>query len=245
MDAAGRARLGPKGPPTLLDFRAAIDDKGSVLGWESEVFVPDRPKEFAVTLLAGGARRTAAATMRIPGNIHQALGDSLHHSQHQGDRALARRDAVSPVVDPHAGPHAEHVRQRELRRRSGGRRRRRSARVPVEELEGPARRRTIASGSRSSPTGSRSRAPARPVGDVVKGRGVSYVKYELVRTYVGVVADVEVNRKTGKVTVNKFHVAHDCGQIINPDGLRNQIEGNVVQTVSRTLIEELQFDRSR
>ena len=37
---------------------------------------------------------------------------------------------------------------------------------------------------------------------------------------------------------------HDCGQIINPDGLRNQIEGNVVQTVSRTLVEELTFDRS-
>jgi len=80
---------------------------------------------------------------------------------------------------------------------------------------------------------------------VVKGRGVSYVKYELVRTYVGVVADVEVDRKTGKVTVKKFYVAHDCGQIINPDGLKNQIEGNVVQTTSRTLLEELQFDRSK
>ena len=80
---------------------------------------------------------------------------------------------------------------------------------------------------------------------MLKGRGLSYVKYELVRTYVGAVADVEVDRKTGKVTVKKFHVAHDCGQIINPDGLRNQIEGNVVQTTSRTLIEELQFDRSR
>jgi CO/xanthine dehydrogenase Mo-binding subunit len=52
-----------------------------------------------------------------------------------------------------------------------------------------------------------------------------------------------VDRKTGKVRVTKFHVAHDCGQIINPDGLRNQIEGNVVQTVSRTLLEDLQFDR--
>ena len=78
-----------------------------------------------------------------------------------------------------------------------------------------------------------------------RGRGLAFVKYELVRTYVGAVADVEVNLKTGKVTVTKFHVAHDCGQIINPDGLRNQIEGNVVQTVSRTLIEELTFDRSR
>ncbi len=43
---------------------------------------------------------------------------------------------------------------------------------------------------------------------------------------------------------NRFYVAHDCGQIINPDGLKNQIEGNVVQTVSRTLLEDLQFNRS-
>src|SRR4029453_5754195 len=80
-------------------------------------------------------------------------------------------------------------------------------------------------------------------GDVVKGRGLSYIKYELVRTYVGVVADVEVNRKTGKVSVKKFYVAHDCGQIINPDGLRNQIEGNAVQRIDRRAPEDLQFDR--
>jgi nicotinate dehydrogenase subunit B len=40
-------------------------------------------------------------------------------------------------------------------------------------------------------------------------------------------------------------VAHDCGLIINPDGLRNQIEGNVIQAISRTLKEEVTFDRSR
>jgi len=79
---------------------------------------------------------------------------------------------------------------------------------------------------------------------MVTGRGLSYVKYELVRTYAGVVADVTVNRKTGKIKVERFYVAHDCGQIINPDGLKNQIEGNIVQTVSRALIEDLQFSRS-
>src|SRR5262249_54182791 len=84
-----------------------------------------------------------------------------------------------------------------------------------------------------------------PSGDIARGRGVAYVKYELVRTYVGAVADVEIDLRTGKVKVTKFYVAHDCGQIINPDGLTNQIEGNVVQTVSRTLIEEVKFDRSR
>src|SRR5262249_34396179 len=81
-------------------------------------------------------------------------------------------------------------------------------------------------------------------GNVVKGRGMSYVKYELVRTYVGAVADVEVNRDSGAIKVTNFYVAHDCGQIINPDGLKNQIEGNVVQTVGRVLKEEVTFDRS-
>ena len=57
------------------------------------------------------------------------------------------------------------------------------------------------------------------------------------------VAEVEVNRSTGDIRVTKFYLAHDCGQIINPDGLRNQLDGNVIQTVSRTLMEELKFDR--
>jgi CO/xanthine dehydrogenase Mo-binding subunit len=65
-----------------------------------------------------------------------------------------------------------------------------------------------------------------------------------VRTYVGAVAEVEVDRRTGVIRVPKFMLVHDCGQIINPDGLKNQLEGNVIQTVSRTLVEELKFDRS-
>jgi nicotinate dehydrogenase subunit B len=55
---------------------------------------------------------------------------------------------------------------------------------------------------------------------------------------------VEVNRKSGEIRVKHFAIVQDCGQIINPDGVRNQIEGNVVQTVSRTLKEEVIFDRS-
>ena len=68
--------------------------------------------------------------------------------------------------------------------------------------------------------------------------------YELSRTYIAGVAEVEVKRSTGEIRVTKFYLAHDCGQIINPDGLRNQLDGNVIQTISRTLIEELKYDRS-
>ena len=59
---------------------------------------------------------------------------------------------------------------------------------------------------------------------------------------VAIVAEVEVDRSTGKIWARKFTVAHDCGQIINPDGLKHAIEGNIVQGVSRTLWEEVKFD---
>ena len=64
------------------------------------------------------------------------------------------------------------------------------------------------------------------------------------RTYVGVVVEVEVDRTVGNVQVTKVYVVHDCGQIINPKGVQAQIEGNVIQTVSRTMKEEVTFDRS-
>ena len=56
------------------------------------------------------------------------------------------------------------------------------------------------------------------------------------------IAEVDIDRASGKIWARKFTVAHDCGQIINPDGLRHTIEGNVVQGISRTLWEEVKFD---
>ncbi len=50
---------------------------------------------------------------------------------------------------------------------------------------------------------------------------------------------------SGAVRVNRIVVAHDCGLIINPDGLRNQIEGNAIQSLSRALKEEVKFSETR
>ena len=77
-------------------------------------------------------------------------------------------------------------------------------------------------------------------GNMAKGRGVAISG--LAGTVVAQVADVEVDRSSGKVTVRKVTVGHDCGIIVNPDGLSNQIEGNVIQSVSRALMEEVDFD---
>ena len=80
-------------------------------------------------------------------------------------------------------------------------------------------------------------------GDILSGRGIAYAQRS--GAVVAIVAEVEIDRRTGKVWARKFIVAHDCGLIINPDGLRRCIEGNVVQGTSRALAEEVAFDRAK
>ena len=86
-------------------------------------------------------------------------------------------------------------------------------------------------------------APA-PVssGNIATGRGVAASARS--NSVVAVTAEVEVDKSSGEVTVKRVCVAHDCGLIINPDGLKNQIEGNVIQGTSRALMEEVKFDSS-
>jgi CO/xanthine dehydrogenase Mo-binding subunit len=79
-------------------------------------------------------------------------------------------------------------------------------------------------------------------GTKATGRGVSISNRA--GAICGAVAEVEVDKTSGKVTVKRFLLSHDCGLIINPDGLKNQIEGNIVQGVSRALMEEVKFDSS-
>jgi CO/xanthine dehydrogenase Mo-binding subunit len=60
--------------------------------------------------------------------------------------------------------------------------------------------------------------------------------------YAAAVADVEVNKSNGIVAVKRITIAHDCGLIVNPDGVKNQVEGNILQGVSRALLEEVAFN---
>ena len=78
-----------------------------------------------------------------------------------------------------------------------------------------------------------------------KGRGISCVLYEGDNGYGAMVAEVDVDRSTGQITVTRCVCALDCGPISNPDGLRNQIEGGIVQGISRTLREEVTWDAER
>ena len=77
---------------------------------------------------------------------------------------------------------------------------------------------------------------------VARGRGISCVAYEGDNGYAAMVAEVEVEMATGKVTVNRLVIANDSGPISNPDGLRNQMEGGALQGMSRALLEEVTWD---
>jgi CO/xanthine dehydrogenase Mo-binding subunit len=232
----------PKGPPTLFDYKAAIDAQGNVVGWQSEVFLPDRPKDLAVALLPAELASLPTDPSH-PGNVQASLGipytfPNIRATAHwlaetpfrpswirtpgrmqntYGNESFVDEIVVATGADP-----------LEFRLKN------------LKDPRGAELLQALRELAAWKPRAARSEVR----GNVARGRGLAFVKYELVRTYVGAVADVEVDLATGKVRVTKFHVAHDCGQIINPDGLRNQIEGNVVQTVSRTLLEELKFDRS-
>ena len=236
----------PKGPPTLMDMRAGMDAQGNVVAWEGDFYMPQQtPGGFLVPLVAATLSGMPAADHIAPGNVFQnsAIGYKFPNTKSICKRLETTPFRPSWIRTPGRmqNTYANECFMDEL-----------AAAANMDPLEFRLKylddKRGLELLDRLAGLAKWEKRPSpqkSASGNVVKGRGVSYVKYELVRTYIGCVAEVEVDRGTGVIRVPKFTVVHDCGQIINPDGLKNQIEGNVIQTVSRTLIEEVNFDRSQ
>lgn len=234
----------PKGPPTLVDLEAALDAKGNLSAWSSAFFHPlgiATPVALVAAILGalphemnigpGGIINDTAIPYTVP-NVrtvaHRLETTPLKPAWIRTPGRMQNTFANESFLDElaaAAGADPLEFRLRHLKDARG-----------VELLD---RLAVLAKWEKSTAKHGDHRAP------IATGRGMAYVKYELVRTYVGAVADVEVDRATGEIRVTRFFVVQDCGQIINPDGVRNQIEGNIVQTVSRTLMEQVTFNRSR
>ena len=237
----------PKGPPTLIDLRAAVDGAGGVTAWESEFFIPQQTAgSFNVPLVAATLTGMPAGEDVAPGNIFQ---NSAIPYKFANVKTVCHRLASTPfrpswIRTPGRmqNTYANECFIDELAAAANA--------DPVEfrlKYLDPNDKRGIEVLTRAAALAKWDKRPSPKRdqrGDVATGRGVTYCKYELTRTYIAAVAEVEVKRSTGDIRVTKFYLAHDCGQIINPDGLRNQLDGNVIQTLSRTLIEELKYDRS-
>jgi nicotinate dehydrogenase subunit B len=238
----------PKGPAMLMDVRGALDAQGQVVAWDYKVSTTThstRPGGNASNLLAaqlarqqppkfgqGGGDRNARHSYDVPNNrvaVRWLEQSVVRPSAFRGLGAPANVFAIESFVDElAAAARADPV---EFRLRSLKDPRATAVVQKVAELaQWQAKPRARASAVKTRP-------------DVAIGRGVAYLQYENENTYVATVAHVTVHRRSGAIRVARVFVAHDCGLIINPDGLRNQIEGGTIQTISRTLKEQVQWDQ--
>ncbi len=77
-----------------------------------------------------------------------------------------------------------------------------------------------------------------------RGVGLAFARYKNLASFTAVAMEVEVDRKAGTIRALRVACANDCGEVVAPDGVRNQIEGGVIQSLSWTLKEEVRFDPS-
>jgi nicotinate dehydrogenase subunit B len=234
----------PKGVPTLIDLEAGLDGSNEVIAWQGEFYIPEGAGA-PVTLLPAQLAQVPHSTDLEPGNIFQnsAIPYNIANRYTVCHRLAETPFRPSWIRSPGRmqNTFANESFLDELAAAAGS--------DPLEfrlrHLNDPRGTDLLLHLRRFAKWEPRQAGSRRPDnGGIFRGRGLSYIHYELVRTYVGAVADVEVNAKTGNILVARLSIVHDCGQIINPDGTRNQIEGSVVQTISRTLREEVKFNRS-
>jgi nicotinate dehydrogenase subunit B len=81
-------------------------------------------------------------------------------------------------------------------------------------------------------------------GSEMRGRGFAFARYKNLAAYCAIACEVEVRRDTGEIRILRVVAAVDSGEAVNPDGIRNQIEGGIVQSTSWATVEEASFDRN-
>ena len=237
----------PKGPAQLDLVRAGIDAQGTIIAWD----FADRG--FPLTAASGGGLRLLASRQigmkpTADGNSNGTRGGGEMYAFEnqkcaaplipwvQADETplrtgylrapgdIARCFASESLIDEIAADQRVDPVQFRLRYLGENKRGAEALTAVVKQARWQ---------ERPSPA-------ATSTGAKATGRGVAISNRA--ETICGAVAEVEVDKSTGNVAVKRFVLSHDCGLIINPDGLKNQIEGNIIQGVSRALMEEVKFD---
>jgi nicotinate dehydrogenase subunit B len=236
----------PKGPPQLLDISGAVDSAGRILAWRTEMWLPQTTRGLPhIPLLGPAAAGLDDVRGLQPGSISQNAdppyaADNVQVLAHWLKDAPLRPAPIRSPGKP-ANCFAVESFTDELAAAAGL--------DPIEfRLRGLADPRGIEVIRRAAALmnwQSRPSPGANKSAPVMRGRGFAYVHYKHSESYVAMGMEVAVERGSGRIRVERVACAHDCGQIINPDGVRAQVEGSVLQTLSRVLMEEVQFDRSR
>ena len=236
----------PKSPAMVIELHGGLDRQGNVVAWDYHVWSPSharRPRVaaqlVAAQLISGeaapqarfsfGAERNAPTNYSF-GNqrvtVHYVPDSFLRVSSFRSLGGAANTFANESFMDELAA--AAGVDPVEYR---------------LRYLTDPRERAVLMAAAEKAGWTLRARpSPSSPESTLAEGRGVAFTRYENDQAIVASIAEVQVEKSTGAVQLKRIVVAQDCGLIINPDGVKNQIEGNVIQSLSRALKEEVRFD---
>ena len=236
----------PKGTAQLMDIKGGVNADGSAAGYDFATRYPSNGAPTLALLLTGAMAPTAAVSQMgdrtaIPPYDYDAMRVVAHDmppivraSWLRGVSALPNTFAHESYIDElatEAGVDPIDYRLRYLKDQR------------ATDLV-----KAVAERAGWSP---------RPVwkervaeGDIVRGRGFAYALYVHSQfpgygaAWSAWIADVAVNKATGDVSVTRVVAGQESGLVVNPDGVRHQIHGNVIQSTSRALMEEVSFDRN-
>jgi CO/xanthine dehydrogenase Mo-binding subunit len=237
----------PKSPAMVMEVYGGLDEHGNVVAWDYHVWSPSHVARarFAgqlvtAQLLSGqpapqarfsfGAERNAPTNYAFPVQrvtVHYLKDSLLRASSFRSLGGCENTFANESFID-------------ELAAAAG-----------VDPLEyrlrylNESRERDVLKAAAEKADWESHPSPRNDTSQVVEGRGVAFTRYENDQALVVCIAEVQVDKNSGIVQVKRIIVAHDCGLIINPDGVKNQIEGNVIQSLSRALKEEVKFNEMR
>jgi CO/xanthine dehydrogenase Mo-binding subunit len=235
----------PKGPQQLLDVHAGLDAIGRIVAWDTHMWLPTQAPGTRALLAADAAGLTqehgqgagaitqngdppyAVDSVRVL--VHWVKDAPLQLSNLRAPGKIANVFAVESFTDELAAAAGADPIAFRLARLSDAR--------AIEVIT----RTASAFGWRERPSPS----PQSKQGGALTGRGIAYMRYKQAENYVAMAMEVTVDPATGRIAVTRVQCTHDCGLVVNPDALKNQIEGCIVQTLSRALHEEVTFDRAR
>jgi len=236
----------PKGPPQLLDMIGAVGADGQILDWRTDMWIPQTTRGLLNIPLLGPQAAGLDNIVGLNTGLISQNGDPPYAADHIQVVVHWLKEAPlrpAPLRSPGKPANCFAVESftDELAAAAGI--------DPIEfRLRGLKNPRAIEVIKRTAALMKWQARPS-PGADtsaaIARGRGISFVHYKHSETYVAMAMAVAVDRASGKITVERVACAHDCGQIINPDGVRAQVEGSILQTLSRVLLEEVKFDRSR
>jgi CO/xanthine dehydrogenase Mo-binding subunit len=231
----------PCGPAMALDLRASLDAEGSVVAWEHDLWSnghssrpgrSDQPALLAAWHLARSHERPSAINMPLPAGAADRNAIPLYDFPNQRVvnhyvREMPVRTSALRSLGAYANVFAIESFMNELAHAAGAD----PVAFRLRHLSDPRARAVIdAAAIRANWSGWTPREG--------HGHGIGFAKYKNLGAYCAVVAEVDVGRE---VRVSRLTLAVDVGLVINPDGVRNQIEGGAIQSTSWTLKEQVRL----